>query len=375
MTRPSLDYSVSERAEQIVGLRHPRPGNYFMGQLQNKGLVVAPGVFCARGAQFVREVREAEIAAGRSCTYDAVYGSGYSIASALWGVPDMGIHNLTMMEMIGRFLVAAAHPLPLVLDAETGFGTEVTLAWTVEAYHRMGVAVVHLEDQAGTRRCGNLSGKRICELDVMLAKIRAWLEHTYNLNSSMRLMVRTDALTAMDGGIDVAIDRMRRYLDVEYRGFRPTLSWADAMMKPEHIEKWCTEMERTHPHVIRALNYSPNKDWTGYYRQELRHENPPTYEELCDSGRGFRYQFHTIIQERAMNEVWWNFLVQMAREGAKALWDLHDRQRGTYVGDTQAVSGFPAWQKLELRIGGDEASERYRRSEGYGSKKPDEDEK
>ncbi|HXV27319.1 MAG TPA: isocitrate lyase/PEP mutase family protein [Candidatus Paceibacterota bacterium] len=367
MSRNTLTYDIAERAERIVGLRHERPGNYFMGQLQNERLIVAPGTFCARGAQFARQVREEELSAGRHCHYNAIYGSGYSIASALWGVPDMGHHNLTMMEMIGKFLVAAGHPLPLILDAETGFGTEVTLAWTVEAYDRMGVAVAHLEDQAGTRRCGNLSGKRICELDVMLAKIRAWLEHTYNLGSSMRLMVRTDALTAMDGGIDVAIDRMRRYLDVEYRGFRPAFSWADAMMKPEHIEKWCREMERTHPHVVRGLNYSPNKDWTGYYRGELGREDPPTYEELFANGDGFSVQWHTILQERAMNEAVWNTFQQMAREGAKALWDLHDRQRGTYVGETQKVSNFVPWQSLEKRIGGDEAAERYKRSEGYGA--------
>ena len=367
MSESKLIYSKEDRARQLVGLRHKRPGNYFMGRLQNQGLVVAPGVFCARGAQFAREVREQELSAGRDCTYDAVYGSGYSIASALWGVPDMGFHNATMMEMIGKFLVAAAHPLPLVLDAETGFGTDVTLAWTVEAYDRIGVAVAHLEDQRGTRRCGNLSGKQICELHVMVNKIQAWLEHTVEMGSSMRLMVRTDALTAMDGGIDLAIERMKRYLSVEYKGFRPAMSWADAMMKPEDIEKWCRAMEDFDENIVKALNYSPNKDWTGYYRNELGRKNPPTYRELYDGGHGFGFQFHTILQERAMNEAVWNTFEHMAREGAQAFWDLHDRQRDHYVGQTQTVSGFEKWRDLEERIGGDEAKQRYARSRGFGN--------
>jgi 2-methylisocitrate lyase-like PEP mutase family enzyme len=354
--------NTGSSSQKLVGRRHDRPGDFFMAALGRKGLIAAPGVYCAMGA---RQVREKELEAGNTCSYDAVYGSGWAIADMLWAVPDMGFHDRTMMEMIGRFIVSAAHPLPVILDAETGFGTEVTLPWTVELYDRMGVAVAHLEDQAGTRRCGNLSGKRISELDVMQAKIRSWLKTTYELGSSMRLMVRTDALTAMDGGIDVAIDRMKHYLDVNYQGLRPALSWADAMMKPEHIKKWCTEMDKYDPTIARGLNYSPNKDWTAYYRNE-HGRRPPTYEELYNSGDGFQVQWHTILQARADMEATWNSFRNMARNGARELWELHERQRSHPTGDPQAMSNFPAWQKYELDIGGDEAAERYAKSKGYG---------
>ena len=288
----------------------------------------------------------------------------------LWALPDMGFHDLSMMALICRYIISSAYPLPVIADAETGFGTEVTLPRTVELYDQIGVALAHLEDQESskTRRCGNLAGKQCIEPEEMVAKIRSWLIVSKSIGTSMRLMVRTDALTAANGGIEQAIERGKRYMDVDYQGFRPTVLWADAMYDPKIIDQWVTELHKHDPNMILGINYSPNKDWTGYYRKNFN-QYPPTYEVLYNHGHGFRLIWHTILQARADTEATWNTFKDMAENGAESLWTLHERQRKHPVGDTQAMSNAIPWQDYEQLIGGDEAVKRYQSSEGYGADK------
>src|SRR3989344_9272388 len=101
----------------------------------------------------------------------------------------------------------------------------------------------------------------------MITKIRSWLAVSKSIDTSMRLIVRTDALTASNGGVENAIERGKRYMDVEYKGMRPLILWADAMHEPKDIETWVTEMHKHDPKMELGINYSPNKDWTGYYRK------------------------------------------------------------------------------------------------------------
>ncbi len=346
--------------------RHERPGEVFAELMERERLVVAPGVYNAMGAQIARQIYTSRKAAGLPCTFNAVYGSGWAISAMNWAYPDMGFHDLSMMSLVGKYIVTLAHPLPVILDAETGFGTEVTLARTVEAYHEIGVALAHLEDQDAevTRRCGNLGGKKCVEPEKMTAKIRSWLAVSKALGTSMRLMVRTDALTAASGGVENAIERGKRYMDTDYQGLRPLVLWADAMIDPKVIERWVTELRKFDPNMILGINYSPNKDWPGYYREKYNRD-PPTYQELYLNGAGFRLIFHTILQARADMESTWNTFADMAICGAQALWTLHERQRQHPVGDAQGMSNAQVWQAYEQFIGGEEAQERYKKSEGY----------
>lgn len=281
----------------------------------------------------------------------------------------MGFIPLSLMEVIGRYVVPEAYPLPIIMDAETGLGLgNLPMSITVETYHQLGVALAHLEDQDSnkTRRCGNLGGKQCVEPEVMVEKIRSWLMFSKSIGTSMRLMVRTDALTAANGGLENAIERGKRYMDVNYQGLRPTVLWADAMIDPKIIERWATEFHKYDPNIVLGLNYSPNKDWTGYYRKNFN-QYPPTYQDLYDNGNGFRLIWHTILQARADMEATWNTFKCMAKNGAESLWKLHERQRPHPVGDTQAMSNAKPWQALEQLLGGEEAVKRYESSEGYGA--------
>lgn len=354
--------------EELFNRRHERPGDVFMDLLKKEKLIVAPGIYDAMGAHIARQIYLNSKEKNQPCTFNAVYLGGWSISTMILRKPDMGFIPLPVMETIGHYIIPEAYPLPVIMDAETGFGTEVTLSETVETYHRIGVALAHLEDQdsSKTRRCGNLGGKQCVEPEEMIAKIRSWLMVSKSINTSMLLMVRTDALTAANGGLENAIERGKRYMDVNYQGLRPTVLWADAMIDPKIIERWVTEFHKYDPNIILGLNYSPNKDWTGYYRKNFN-QYPPTYKELYANGGGFRLIWHTILQSRADMEAAWNTFQDMAENGAESLWKLHERQRHHPVGDTQAMSNAKSWQALEQYLGGEEAVKRYEISEGYGA--------
>jgi 2,3-dimethylmalate lyase len=159
--------------------------------------VLAPGVFDGLGARLVEE-------AG----FPAVYMTGFGTAAALLGRPDVGL--LTMSEMVenaGR--IAAACELPVIADADTGYGNALNVIRTVQEYERAGVAGIHIEDQVAPKKCGHMEGKQVIPAAEMEAKIRAAV--AARRSPDFVIIARTDA-RAIEG-IDKAIERARRYRD------------------------------------------------------------------------------------------------------------------------------------------------------------------
>lgn len=360
---------TSEELNKLFIWRHERPGDIFMETLKRDGLIVAPGVYDAMGAHIAHRIYKERKAAGILCNFNAVYLGHWSTSAMLLRKPDMGFVSLDFVSQIAKWTVAQAHPLPVIFDIETGFGNATTITQTVQRCHEIGVAVIHLEDQedSGTiaRRCGNHSGKLCADTDSQIAKIESTLEVLKALNSSIRLMVRTDALTAANGGLENAIERGKRYMSVDIQGWRPTILWADAMYDPRHIDKWIEEFRKFDPNIILGINYSPNRDWTPLTYRAKFNQDPPTYQDLYRDGQGFNVIWHTILQARADMESTWNTFEDMSKNGAEALFKLHERQRRKPYGDPQAMSGVREWQAYEQHMGGEKAVERYEKSEGY----------
>jgi len=358
-----LDQLDPRIVQELFHNLHQRPGDVFADVLKRDGHIIAGGIHNAFGARAVRDNYLKRTTAQLPCEFNAVYLGGWSVSAMLLQRPDMGFLDRSTMVLVGRYAIPAAFPLPVIVDAETGFGPEtVDIADTVREYHAIGVGLAHLEDQ-GSRRCGNLVGKFCLPTEDFITKIKTWLLVSEELGSSMRLMVRTDALTAAGGGLDDAIDRMKRYMDVEYQGRRPLVSWADALIDKHHIEKWARELLKHDPAMVLGINYSPNKDWTKHYRD--KHQSPPpSYGDLL--AMGFRVIWHTTIQARADMGAGLDVFEQQAIHGAKALHDLHERFRGLPAGDPQGLSNARQWQALDKFVGGQATQERYEKSEGYG---------
>jgi len=138
--------------------------------------------------------------------FEGVYLSGGALSAEL-GMPDVGLTTLSeVAERAGR--IARATRLPLVVDADTGFGEALNVVRTVQELERQGVAGLHLEDQRNPKRCGHLGGKELVEASEMERKLRAAAGARQDANSL--LIARTDARAVE--GLDAAIERARAYL-------------------------------------------------------------------------------------------------------------------------------------------------------------------
>ncbi len=158
-------------------------------------LVVAPGVADALHARLVARTG-----------FQAIYMTGAGTTAVRLGMPDVGL--LTMSEMVdnaGRIADAAA--LPLVADADTGYGGPLNVARTVKSFERAGAAAIHIEDQQWPKRCGHLAGKTLIPAADMAAKVRAAVDA--RSDADFMIIARTDAIAVE--GYEAAIERGRRY--------------------------------------------------------------------------------------------------------------------------------------------------------------------
>ena len=138
--------------------------------------------------------------------FEAIYMTGAGTSAVRLGMPDVGL--LTMGEMVDNAQrIAEASQLPLVADADTGYGGPINVQRTVRAYERAGVAGIHIEDQQWPKRCGHLAGKSLIPVEEMAAKIRAGLDARHDPN--FVLIARTDALAVE--GFERAMERCKRY--------------------------------------------------------------------------------------------------------------------------------------------------------------------
>jgi 2-methylisocitrate lyase-like PEP mutase family enzyme len=140
--------------------------------------------------------------------FEAVYAGGYAAAAATHGLPDIGL--LTQTEMADHVArIAAAVDVPVIADADTGYGELVNVARTVRLFERAGAAAVQIEDQTFPKRCGHLEGKQVIPRDEMVRKVRTAL--AARRNPETVIIARTDAIAVT--GIKDAVDRMQAYAE------------------------------------------------------------------------------------------------------------------------------------------------------------------
>jgi 2-methylisocitrate lyase-like PEP mutase family enzyme len=157
--------------------------------------------------------------------FEAIYMTGAGTSAVRLGMPDVGL--LTMDEMVDNAQrIAEASQLPLVADADTGYGGPINVQRTVRAYERAGVAGIHIEDQQWPKRCGHLAGKSLIPAAEMAAKIRAGLDARHD--KDFVLIARTDSLAVE--GFERAIERCKLY---EEAG--ADMIFLEAPSKMEHL--------------------------------------------------------------------------------------------------------------------------------------------
>jgi len=161
-----------------------------------KGCIAIPGAYNALTARLIERVG-----------FDAVYVSGAGLANATAGLPDIGLLTLSEVAQLVSY-IAAAVDIPVIVDADTGFGGPANAARTVRLLESAGAAGLHIEDQAFPKRCGHLAGKSLVDVDEMAEKLRA--ATAARRDRDFLIIARTDARSVE--GFDSAIHRARAYV-------------------------------------------------------------------------------------------------------------------------------------------------------------------
>ena len=165
----------------------------FRELLAGPGPVLAPGAYDALSARLVER-------AG----FPAVYMTGFGASASLLGRPDIGLLSFAEMAGHARRLVQAVG-VPVIADADDGYGNPLNVMRTVREYEAAGVAALHIEDQVAPKRCGHMEGKEVIDASEMVEKVRAAVE----ARSELAIIARTDARAVH--GLDEALERARRY--------------------------------------------------------------------------------------------------------------------------------------------------------------------
>ncbi|WP_448616269.1 isocitrate lyase/PEP mutase family protein [Modestobacter sp. URMC 112] len=181
----------------LLGNHRPSPGRRLRELLATGRPLLAPGAYDALSARLVEE-------AG----FDVVYMTGFGTTASLIGRPDVGLLSGTEMAENAQRIVAAVD-LPVIADADTGYGNAINVLRTVQLYEQAGVAALQLEDQVAPKKCGHMSGKAVIGTEEMVGKIRAAV--SARRDPDLVVIARTDAVAV--SGVDDAVARARAYAD------------------------------------------------------------------------------------------------------------------------------------------------------------------
>jgi 2,3-dimethylmalate lyase len=217
----------------VTGRLTRRPGGAarLRALLESGQTIVAPGAFDPLAARLVEE-------AG----FPAVYMTGFGTSAALIGRPDVGL--LTMTEMAasaGR--IADCVDIPVIADADTGYGNPLNVIRTVGAYEAAGVAGIHIEDQVAPKKCGHMEGKLVIGAEEMAAKVRAAVEA--RAQPEFVIIARTDARAVE--GLERALARARMY-----REAGADVLFIEALVSEAEVE----EAARAFPGVPLLFNWA-----------------------------------------------------------------------------------------------------------------------
>lgn len=299
--------------------------------LQEKPYLITPGITTALHAMIVEK-------AG----FDYVYAGGYDASLTLLGLPDVGL--MTETEMLANLRnVARATSLPVVADADTGYGNAINVMRTVENYEAAGLAAMHIEDQVAPKRCGHAAGKVVIPLEEAVGKIRAALDA--RRDKDFMIIARTDAIAAAGGGLDDAVKRGKAFAKAG-----ADMVWAEFPSADAELPtRFAQEIHRDFPGLPLYFNYSSNLRW---------HESGVKFEDVA--AMGYKAMHVSLVAMRVMMRAFWDYAVDMKARGADAEIDFEKRSIGHPMGAFHEMAGFTKIKALEEKyLPADEVQKKY----------------
>jgi 2-methylisocitrate lyase-like PEP mutase family enzyme len=204
--------------------------------IENGEFVQAPGVYDALTAR----IAEAN-------GFNAVYMTGYGTAAAHFAYPDIGL--LTMTEMLENARrITSAVQIPLIADADTGYGNPINVVRTVREYEKAGAAAIHIEDQTWPKRCGHMAEKKVIDASEMISKIKAAVDT--RRDEDFLIIARTDALATH--GFEHAVERSQMYAEAG-----ADILFVEAPVSREQVEK-IPKLLTSKPLLLNLAPRTPN---------------------------------------------------------------------------------------------------------------------
>ncbi len=195
-------------------------------RLHQPDIVLAPGVYDALSALIAEQ-----------SGFEALYLSGASIAYTRLARSDVGLTTYTeVVDTLARITERVA--LPVIVDADTGFGNALNVMRTVKGFERAGAAMIQIEDQTFPKRCGHLDGKAVVPLGEMVGKLKAALDA--RTSTDTLILARTDAVAVE--GLDAALERAQAYLDCGVDAL-----FIEALRTPEQMSAACQRFAQEIP--------------------------------------------------------------------------------------------------------------------------------
>ena len=265
--------------------------------------------------------------------FDYVYMGGNDTSLTLLGLPDVGL--ITETEMVNNARnIAKAVNVPVIADADTGYGNAINVIRTVEDFEAAGVAGIHIEDQVNPKRCGHVAGKMIIPLEEAVGKLKAALDA--RRDKDFIIMARTDAIAASGGGIDEAVRRGKEFARIGCDVVWCEFPSADI----EYPKRFAQEVHREFPGLPLYFNYSSNLKW---------HESPSTFDEIA--ALGYKAMHVSLAGMRVSMQATWDYAADLMARGAAAEIDFEKRSIGHPMGTFHQFAGFEKIRELESRYG------------------------
>ena len=203
----------------------------FQQLLNAKETFILPGAFDAMSARIVEETG-----------FKAIYASGAGISNAQLGWADVGLTTLTEIVQVVSWM-SEVSTIPIVVDADTGFGNAINMQRTVKLLEKAGAAAIQIEDQIMPKKCGHFNGKEVISKNEMIGKIKAALDA--RLDDQLAIIARTDALGVI--GFDEAMERANAYKEAGAHAI-----FVEAPVTMEQLQRIPKEVPNI-PHIINLV--------------------------------------------------------------------------------------------------------------------------
>jgi isocitrate lyase len=280
--------------------------------------------------------------------FEFIYMGGYDVSLTLLGLPDVGL--ITGQEMAANAgNIARAVGIPVIADADTGYGNAINVMRTVRDFENAGVAAIHIEDQISPKRCGHVAGKQVIPLEEAAGKIRAACDA--RRDPDFVIIARTDAVAAVGGGLDEAIRRAKAYAAAGADMIFPEFPNSDLAMPKRFAE----EVHKEYPQLPLYFNYSSNLKWF---------ESGATFDDVA--AIGFNMMHVSLAGLRTSMQAMFDYAADLKKRGAVAEIEYEKKLLNHPMGSCNEFAGFPKIMALEEKyLPADELKKKYQQGGGH----------